>query len=86
MTLSSSSTGPRHQDLGRLGTSVVLHTRERADERAIWFLGRAIYVRHEGKRPMAITWWLRHALPGGLVRFLRSCRSLSPGGLSGRCT
>jgi hypothetical protein len=31
-----------------------------------WFLGPATYVRHEGERPMAITWRLRHALPGDL--------------------
>jgi hypothetical protein len=44
----------------------MLFARERADDRAFWFLGPATYVRHEGERPMAITWRLAHALPGDL--------------------
>jgi hypothetical protein len=59
-------TGRRYQGHARLGSSILLFARERADQRAFWFLGQASYVRHEGERPMAITWRLRHALPGDL--------------------
>jgi len=65
-TRAESETGRRYQEHVRRGTSVMLFARERADDRAFWFLGPAIYVRHEGERPMAITWRLRHPLPGDL--------------------
>jgi len=65
-TRANSETGRRCQEHVRRGTSVMLFARERADDRAFWFLGPAIYVRHEGERPMAITWRLRHPLPGDL--------------------
>ena len=47
-------------------TAVMLFARVRADERAFWFLGPADYVTHEGERPIAITWRLRHRLPADL--------------------
>jgi superfamily II DNA or RNA helicase/HKD family nuclease len=65
-TRADSETGRRYQEHQRLGSSVMLFARERADQRAFWFLGPATYVRHEGERPMAITWRLEHALPGDL--------------------
>lgn len=65
-TRADSETGQRYQHHARLGTTVMLFARERADDRAFWFLGPATYVRHEGERPMAITWRLAHALPGDL--------------------
>jgi superfamily II DNA or RNA helicase len=66
VTRSESETGRRYQQHASLGSSVMLFARERVDERAFWFLGPATYVRHEGERPMAITWKLRHPLPGDL--------------------
>lgn len=66
VTRADSETGRRYQEHERLGTSVLLFARERVDQRAFWFLGPATYVRHEGERPMAITWRLRHPLPGDL--------------------
>ena len=36
------------------------------DDRSFWCLGPATYDRHEGERPMAITWRLSHPLPGDL--------------------
>ena len=65
-TRAGSETGRRYQQHVQARSSVMLFARERADERAFWFLGPATYVRHEGERPMAITWRLRHALPGDL--------------------
>ncbi len=46
--------------------AVMLFARLRNDDRAFWCLGLADYVRHESQTPMAITWRLRHALPGDL--------------------
>ncbi len=62
-------TDHRHPSLAahaELGTSIMLFARERQADRAFWFLGPATYVRHEGERPMAITWKLAHPLPGDL--------------------
>jgi len=61
-----SPTGRRYQRHAERGSSVMLFARQNVDERAFWFLGPATYVRHEGERPMAITWQLEHALPGDL--------------------
>lgn len=66
MTPEDSSTGQRYQNHTRLGTSILLFARLRADDRAFWFLGPATYVKHEGERPMAVTWRLQHPLPGDL--------------------
>lgn len=66
VTRAASETGLRYQRHAALGTSVMLFARLRSDERAFYFLGPAQYVKHEGERPMAITWRLRHSLPGDL--------------------
>jgi len=34
------------------------------------FLGPATYVSHQGERPMAITWRLKHAIPAEFFRVL----------------
>jgi hypothetical protein len=44
----------------------MLFARLRSDDRAFSFLGPAAYVSHAGECPMAITWRLRHRLPGDL--------------------
>jgi hypothetical protein len=61
-----SETGLRYQRHAELGTHVFLFARLRTDERAFWFLGPGEYVQHEGERPIAVTWRLRHPLPGDL--------------------
>jgi superfamily II DNA or RNA helicase len=61
-----SATGLRYQNHVQDGATILLFARERADERAFWFLGPATYVRHEGERPMAVTWRLQYPLPGDL--------------------
>jgi Domain of unknown function (DUF3427) len=66
MTTAASPTGQRYQSHAAKGTQILLFARLRADDRAFWFLGPATYVRHEGERPMAITWRLDHPLPGDL--------------------
>lgn len=61
-----SDTGLRYQRHVALGTGVMLFARLRSDERAFVFLGPATYVKHESELPMAVTWRLRHRLPGDL--------------------
>ena len=68
-TRADSDTGRRYQTHARAGypeSAVMLFARLRQDDRAFWFLGPAEYVSHDGERPMAVTWKLRHALPGDL--------------------
>jgi len=66
ITRADSDTGIRYRHHERDGRSIMLFTRLRADDRAFWFLGPARYIRHEGEKPMAITWQLTHPLPGDL--------------------
>ena len=65
-TRASSPTGQRYQQHRAMGSDALLFARESADERALWFISRGSYVKHEGEAPMAITWQLEHALPGDL--------------------
>jgi superfamily II DNA or RNA helicase len=66
VTRADSETGLRYQQHAAMGTSVMLFTRRRSDQRAFYFLGPATYVKHESELPMAITWRLTHSLPGDL--------------------
>ncbi len=66
VTRADSDTGRRYQRHEAMGTSVMLFARPTTHDRAFWFLGPATYVKHEGERPMAITWRLEHSLPGDL--------------------
>jgi hypothetical protein len=59
-------TRERYENHVARGSSVFLFARLKETERAFWFLGPAEYVSHTGERPMAVTWKLRHALPGDL--------------------
>lgn len=61
-----SETGLRYRHHAQEGSTVLLFARLRQSDRAFWCLGPATYVRHEGERPMAITWRLQHPLPGDL--------------------
>lgn len=65
-TREDSETGVRYRNHVRLGNSILLFARLRADDRAFWFLGAATYVKHESEMPMSVTWRLEHPLPGDL--------------------
>jgi hypothetical protein len=65
-TTLASETGRRYLNHVQLGSHVVLFARLNTDERAFWCLGPASYARHEGERPIAITWRLHHRLPADL--------------------
>ncbi len=56
----------RYENHVAQGSKVFLFARLKETDRAFWFLGPAEYVSHSGERPMAVTWRLRHALPGDL--------------------
>jgi hypothetical protein len=65
-TRADSPTGRRYQNHVEMQRSILLFARTRQDDRAFWFLGPATYVRHEGERPMAVTWRLQTPLSGDL--------------------
>jgi hypothetical protein len=66
VTRADSDTGRRYQHHVATGSGVMLFARRRSDERAFYFLGPAVYAKHESELPMAITWRLQHSLPGDL--------------------
>lgn len=68
MTRADGDTGLRYRQHESMNRTILLFGRVRADDRSFWFLGPATYVRHEGERPMAITWKLQHSLPGDLYQ------------------
>ncbi|MDQ6839711.1 MAG: DUF3427 domain-containing protein [Actinomycetota bacterium] len=61
-----SETGQRYVHHLERGTNVVLFARLTTNDRAFWCLGPATHVRHDGERPIAITWRLRRSLPADL--------------------
>jgi hypothetical protein len=65
-TRADSPTGRRYQNHVEMNRSILLFARNRADDRAFWFLGPATFVSHEGEKPMAVTWKLHLPLPGDL--------------------
>jgi len=67
-TSARSKTGQRFQNHAATGNHILLFGRLNTDERAFVFLGPATYVSHVGELPMAITWRLRHPLPGDLFQ------------------
>jgi hypothetical protein len=66
LTRADSETGLRYRNHEAIGSTVLPFVRLTTDDRAFWLLGPARYVRHEGERPMAITWKLAEPLPGDL--------------------
>lgn len=65
-TRANSNIGLRFQRHEREGSKVMLFARQRADDRAFYFLGPASYVSHESEMPMSVTWRLKVPLPGDL--------------------
>ncbi len=81
-TSASSPTGQRYINHKRLSTRILLFVREfKTDSinnaaEAYTFLGPATYVRHEGSRPMNITWKLDFPIP---AKFLKKTSKLLVG-------
>lgn len=67
-TRADSPTGRRFQHHASTGNHILLFARLSIEERSFVFLGPASYVSHVGELPMAITWRLRHLLPGDLFQ------------------
>ena len=68
MIRADSPTGRRYRSHVTGGSGVMLFARLSDDDRAFYFLGPAEYVTHESEAPMAITWRLKHSLPGDLFQ------------------
>jgi superfamily II DNA or RNA helicase/HKD family nuclease len=61
-----SETGQRYIHHEERESRIILFARMTTDERALWCLGTARYVRHEGERPIAFVWELDLSLPAEL--------------------
>lgn len=61
-----SSTGQRYLHQEQRRSHVLLFARLDVTSRSYWCLGTASYVRHQGDRPIGITWKLHHPLPADL--------------------
>ena len=66
ITRADSETGQRYQRHEAMGIDKYFFARLHPNDRSFWFLGTARYVKHEGERPMGITWRLSNPLPGDL--------------------
>ena len=81
-TAADSPTGQRYIHHRERGSKVLLFVREFKTDRitggaaAYTFLGTASYVKHEGNRPMNITWRLDHPIP---AKFLKKTNRLVVG-------
>lgn len=79
-TAANSPTGRRYIHHRELGTKVLLFVRESKNDQAgaapYTFLGTANYVKHEGSRPMSITWKLDLPIP---AKYLRKTNKLVVG-------
>lgn len=81
-TSADSPTGQRYINHVQRGSRVLLFVREFKQDAvlqkaaAYTFLGTATYVKHEGSRPMSITWKLDDPIP---AKFLRTTNKLVVG-------
>jgi hypothetical protein len=81
-TAEQSSTGQRYIHHVERGSKVLLFVREFKSDRltggaaAYTYLGTANYVRHDGSRPMNITWKLDHPIP---AKYLKKTNKLVVG-------
>lgn len=81
-TSETSQTGQRYVHHRELGSKVLLFVRESKKDplsmgvQAYTYLGTAYYVKHEGSRPMNITWRLENPIP---AKFLKKTNKLVMG-------
>lgn len=81
-TVADSPTGKRYINHKKRGSKVLLFVREFKTDRitggaeAYTYLGTAIYVKHEGSRPMNITWQLDRPIP---AKFLKKTNKMMVG-------
>lgn len=71
-TTEESSVGQRYIYHRKLNSKVILFVREYKQENGVtspyYYLGEATYIKHEGNRPMNITWKLDEPMPAFLVK------------------
>lgn len=67
-TRAENPTGRRYQTHATTGNQILLFARHNSGERAFLCLGPATYMSHVRESPMAITWRLKHALPGDVFQ------------------
>lgn len=69
---SNTEVGQRYINHRKMGTQIALFVREYKTQNGYpspyVFLGTADYVRHEGEKPMSITWKLHHEMPSYMVQ------------------
>jgi len=75
-TRADSTTGQRYIYHEERGSQVLLFVRQRhKDSRGetapYTFLGPAVYVTHQGERPMSITWKMHHPMPAELFEEMK---------------
>jgi len=80
-TSSDSPTGQRYINHQKLGSQILLFVREGKKDAfggtaGYTFLGTADYVKHEGSRPMSITWKLHQPIP---AKFLKKTKQMIVG-------
>jgi hypothetical protein len=81
-TAADSPTGQRYIHHCKMGSRVLLFVREFKTERigtcaqSYTFLGTASYLKHDGSRPMNITWKLDNPIP---AKFLKKTNKLVVG-------
>jgi hypothetical protein len=73
-TSGTSPTGRRYQNHHQEGSNILLFVRQERETEIgspapYILLGPVRYVSHEGDRPMAVTWRLRHPLPSDVQHF-----------------
>ena len=78
-TSESSETGRRYRNHAKLGTKILLFVREAKKDSfgnvpPYTFLGEADYVKHDGSRPVNVTWRLKAPIP---ARFLKKTNRLA---------
>jgi len=80
-TSAESSTGQRYISHRRIGSQILLFVRENKKDNfgsaaPYTFLGLADYIKHDGSRPMNITWKLRAPIP---AKFMKKTNKLVVG-------
>jgi hypothetical protein len=75
-TSEASPTGQRYIEHRKRGYTLLLfvresHKLENGLTAPFWFLGPLQYMRHEGDRPMSMTWRLERAMPARVYRWAR---------------
>lgn len=71
----TTETGRRYINHKELGSTILLFVRENKKEGVFsmpyYFLGPAVYVSHQGNKPISFIWRLEHRIPARLLKYTR---------------